>query len=62
MKRDACRSFVGLSLQLSGCVEDPETFMVELRAWCLDKLDPDFESDIVIELEESTPPKTATEQ
>jgi hypothetical protein len=29
--------------------------MADLRAWCLQKLQPDFDNDIDIELEESTP-------
>jgi hypothetical protein len=57
MKRRTCISYVGLSLQLYDCVKDLDTFTADLREWCLQRLQPDFNSDIYIELVESTPLK-----
>ncbi len=52
MKRYHSVPYVVYSVSLHGCVDDPRSFATELRAWLMNRLDPDFESDLEVELEE----------
>jgi len=55
LKRGNCISYIGLCVQLHGCVENSDEFLGKLRQWLQSELNPDFKSDIDIEITESTP-------
>lgn len=47
--------YLGIFIQLHGCFEDPDTLVKEIREWLVNKLRPEFESDIDVTMEESSP-------
>ncbi len=53
-KRENCVAYIGLSVELHGCVENSFEFLGRLRRWLESELDPDYVSDIDIEITEST--------
>ena len=53
-KRENCVAYIGLSVGLHGCVENPSEFSGKLRRWLESELDPDYACDIDIEITEST--------
>lgn len=50
MKRDISVPYVEFSVQLYGCVENIDSFKKEIKSILVNKLWPDAESDIIIEL------------
>lgn len=46
--------YIGLDIQLHGCVKDPEELIQDLHQWLKNKLNPDYESDIQVEISESS--------
>ena len=53
MKRMDSVPYIRLEIQLHGCVEKPEEFSQELRRWLISRLEPDYDSDIEVEIIES---------
>ena len=53
--RDHSVSYVELSIQLHGCVADPEILVKELDTWLRNRLPHDYDSDIEVERVEYPP-------
>jgi len=55
MKRGDCIPYIEFLVALHGCVEDDkvEDIKKELKAWLREKLKPDYDSDIDVELASS---------
>lgn len=54
LKRKNCIAYIGLDIQLHGCVENSKVFLGKLQQWLHAELNPDFESDIDVEITETT--------
>ena len=40
------RSFVGVEIQLHGCVDDPDKLLLDLRGWLESRFEVDYDDDI----------------
>ncbi len=55
MNRPNKISYIEYDIQLLSCVDDPEAFKAELMGWMKERLNPDIDSDIVIDIGIHTP-------
>lgn len=53
MKRDTSIPYVNLIIEMHGCVENLDSFTSKLKKFLVNELDPDYDSDIEIVLNQS---------